>query len=108
MQRTSMLGQQHLTQSERVYSTSSGVAAQLPRLVNSASEVLLVDRRRMQRQSYLACRGGAESWRRGHLARMARPWEVRAHAHGAAGAQIRLIRRPRPRGRIGGSVKWRP
>lgn len=71
MQRTSMLGQQHLTQSERVYSTSWGVAAQLPRLVNSASEVLLVDRHRMQRQSYLACRGGAESWRCGHLVRMA-------------------------------------
>lgn len=49
MQRTSMLGQPYLTQSERVHSTSSGVAMQLPRLVNSAPEVLLVERCRMQR-----------------------------------------------------------
>jgi hypothetical protein len=49
VQRISMLGPPCLMQSERAHSTSSGVSALLSRLVGSARELPLVERRCMQR-----------------------------------------------------------
>jgi len=49
VQRTSMLGQLYLTQSERSHSTTSIESALLQRLVSPAPEAPLVERGRMQR-----------------------------------------------------------
>jgi hypothetical protein len=49
VQRTSMLGRPYLTQSERLYSTASVVAAAPYRLASAAPEVPLVEPYRMQR-----------------------------------------------------------
>ena len=48
MQRTSMLGQPRLMQSERAQSTSSVASALLSRPISSAAEVPVLERYRMQ------------------------------------------------------------